>query len=56
MNALTNTRTIGLSSILYDTYPVYSSTFYVDPIVLEEFCIVYTKGSTKYTYFMTYQN
>ena len=55
-NALTNTRSIGLSSILYDLYPVYSSTFFVDPVVLEEFCIVYVKGSVRYTYFITYQN
>lgn len=55
-NALTNTRTIGLSSILYNLYPVYSSTFFVDPIVLEEFCIVHTVGGNKYTYFITYQN
>jgi len=55
-NALTNTRTIGLSSIVNDLYPVYSSTFFVDAVVLEEFCIVHTVGGNKYTYFITYQN
>ena len=54
-HALLNTRSIGLNSILYGLYPVYNSTFFVDSVFLEDFTIVYTKGSVKYTYFFTYQ-
>jgi hypothetical protein len=55
-HALLNTRSVGLNSILYGLYPVYNSTFFVDPVFIEDFCIVYVKGSVKYTYFFTYQN
>ena len=55
-DALKNTRSIGISSIKNLIYPVYNTTFYVESTSTEDFHIIYTQGTTTYTYFMTYQN
>jgi hypothetical protein len=55
-DALKNTRTIGTSTIIDRLYPQYNSTFYVDGTSIDDFYIIYTQGTKKYTYFMTYQN